>query len=232
MRVKEICAIALAGAAIAPAAAHAGFVGYSAGAQNDPYAIMSYYDLLGTETNDVVVSMSGVTGKVVERNALVLPDPFSALSVLTHCSLGLGQATCTGNLGFLIYAVSLGGGNDRARVASNSPSDSSHLSVYGSNGRDRIIGSPDDDVLGGGADNDFIDGGAGDDLINVSFSESPPLGTRDGSDTLRGGDGVDRIGARDGVADDVACGAGDDTAIVDSLDVVAADCEHVFVGSP
>jgi hypothetical protein len=46
-----------------------------------------------------------------------------------------------------------------------------------------------------------------------------------GADRLDGGDGADRIAARDGEADTVTCGPGVDAADVDSVDVVAADCE-------
>ena len=45
-----------------------------------------------------------------------------------------------------------------------------------------------------------------------------------------GDDGNDTIQANDGVLESVACGAaGNDVAIVDSSDVVNADCEHVVV---
>jgi len=224
-----MCAAALVAAAIVPASAEAGFVSYDDGTPSDPVAIMGYSDTLGIEANDVLLSQTATTGTVVERNALLLPGPDTDAGVVRFCSLGLNRATCTGNLGILFFSVNLGGGDDRARVTS-STSDFTDLAVYGGDGRDRLIGSPDDDVLGGGADADYIDGGAGNDNINVSFSESPPLGTRDGADVLRGGDGDDRIGSRDGVADDVQCGAGTDIAGVDSLDTVAADCEQVFVG--
>ena len=47
-----------------------------------------------------------------------------------------------------------------------------------------------------------------------------------GRDILEGGDGNDEIRARDGIADDVLCGPGTDTAIVDTIDLVT-DCETV-----
>jgi hypothetical protein len=44
------------------------------------------------------------------------------------------------------------------------------------------------------------------------------------------GDGNDVIDVRNGIANDVVCGAGDDTATVDALDAISSDCEHVTVG--
>ncbi|HEY6890056.1 MAG TPA: Ig-like domain-containing protein [Solirubrobacter sp.] len=52
-----------------------------------------------------------------------------------------------------------------------------------------------------------------------------------GADTLMGRAGDDVINARDGVADRVSCGAGNDTAIVDPLDDVGDGCETVDVAA-
>jgi Ca2+-binding RTX toxin-like protein len=51
-----------------------------------------------------------------------------------------------------------------------------------------------------------------------------------GNDTLTGGASDDTIDARDGYADRVKCGKGGDSASVDTLDTVSADCETVAVG--
>jgi hypothetical protein len=59
-----------------------------------------------------------------------------------------------------------------------------------------------------------IDGGSGGDVLTGG-----PL-----ADTIRGGDGDDRIFARDGVVDTIDCGVGDDRAVVDANDVVT-NCE-------
>jgi hypothetical protein len=48
-----------------------------------------------------------------------------------------------------------------------------------------------------------------------------------GKDTLEGGGGNDQLGARDGVADAVRCGAGVDTVTADTVDSVSSDCESV-----
>ena len=62
-------------------------------------------------------------------------------------------------------------------------------------------------MLTGGQGNDTLDGAGG-------------------ADTLAGGEGDDTIAARDGVADAIDCGVGNDTATVDALDTVSG-CETV-----
>ena len=81
--------------------------------------------------------------------------------------------------------------------------------VFGGGGADQIDGN-------GGANT--LDGGDGSDTING-------LG---GADTLIGGIGDDTIQARDGSADTVSCGTGNDQAFVDPRDQVEANCETVL----
>ena len=107
-------------------------------------------------------------------------------------------------------------------------------SLFGNAGVDRVDGLGGDDLVNGGTDDDELYGGAGDDRVEGSA----------GGDYLEGGSGEDVfegdnvcetepctgdsdfIQARDGQADTVNCGVGADTAIVDSLDVVAQDTQH------
>ena len=44
---------------------------------------------------------------------------------------------------------------------------------------------------------------------------------------MDGGGGDDTLQARDGAVDEVSCGTGTDTAVVDANDSVASDCENV-----
>ena len=84
--------------------------------------------------------------------------------------------------------------------------------IYGSDGNDKILGGNGNDMVEGGADDDEIEGGAGID----SFA----------GDTLKYQAeiaGNDTIKAVDGAAEPVSCGAGTDTAFVDSTDTVSAD---------
>jgi Ca2+-binding RTX toxin-like protein len=78
---------------------------------------------------------------------------------------------------------------------------------------DRFTGSGGANVLRGGQGNDLIDGGAG-------------------QDTLEGGENDDQMLARDGEADEVDCGFGEDFAVVDVLDAVVGCEQIVFPDAP
>ena len=80
--------------------------------------------------------------------------------------------------------------------------------VVGGSGPDALVGSDLANELYGEDGNDAVDGGLGPDLLD-------------------GGGGDDTLNARDGAGDNVACGTGVDTAIIDAGDTVAADCESV-----
>jgi hypothetical protein len=80
---------------------------------------------------------------------------------------------------------------------------------------------------------------AGDDVATVPPSFPLPVELSGGpgndaitggskADVLLGGEGDDTINAQDGVADQVDCGPGSDTASVDSFDAVA-NCEQVLI---
>jgi Ca2+-binding RTX toxin-like protein len=91
-----------------------------------------------------------------------------------------------------------------------------------------VIGGSGPDDLRGRADSELLDGGPGDDTLNA-------LGA---ADTVLGGDGFDNIEARDGAADEVDCGPGDDAATTDAIDS-RANCdtpppapETVFIVQP
>ena len=110
-----------------------------------------------------------------------------------------------------IEAVRGGAGNDKL-TASTGP-----VSFVGNAGDDTVQGNIGDDVLTGDAGKDKVAGAGGSDSLNG--------GT--GQDELDGGNGDDVINARDGEKDTVTCGAGADTLIGDTLDVVESDCEKV-----
>jgi hypothetical protein len=83
--------------------------------------------------------------------------------------------------------------------------------IFGVGGNDTLLGGAGDDRLDGGPGNDVLTGGAG-------------------ADVLIGGDGSDTIYAADGERDIIDCGAGNDRAVVDSVDVVK-HCEVVDTGA-
>ena len=103
-----------------------------------------------------------------------------------------------------------------------------HDKLRGEGGNDRLRGQTGHDEMSGGKGNDRFGGGPGKDRISGG----------EGLDKLRGGPSADHIRAADrsrgragrGLppADDVDCGPGDDTAIVDPDDRVRR-CENVEV---
>ncbi len=131
---------------------------------------------------------------------------------------GAGDDTLNGGTGSdtADYSDSAGGvGVDlsgQSAVGDGSDTLSSIESVNGSNQSDTISGDSHANTIHGLGGNDTIDGGGGPDNIDAGL-------------------GNDTVFAKDGVADTIACGAGSDTATVDSIDVVAGDCEVVsFLG--
>jgi hypothetical protein len=71
-------------------------------------------------------------------------------------------------------------------------------------------------VLIGGRGPDRLRGGPGRDGFNISEGAEMPA------------PGNDRISARDGVADEINCGGGVDTAIVDPVEDGIYNCERVL----
>jgi Putative metal-binding motif/RTX calcium-binding nonapeptide repeat (4 copies) len=82
---------------------------------------------------------------------------------------------------------------------------------------EKVAGGPGNDQIDGSAGPNTLEGGEGADTLTG-------LG---GADTLTGGGANDVIQARDGVADTVSCGTGNDRAVVDPADQVSPDCETV-----
>lgn len=90
-----------------------------------------------------------------------------------------------------------------------------------------LRGGAGPDVLDGRGGNDTLYGFAGNDRLLGGSGNDRLLGGL-GRDTLLGGAGNDRLESRDGVRDQVSCGAGKrDVAIVDRKDVVSRDCETI-----
>ncbi len=130
--------------------------------------------------------------------------------------LSATQAKCSG---VTAISVSLGWGDDDAAVntaAATSPA----VTLSGSYGNDTLRTGPGMDSITGGDGNDTIDPGAG-------------------ADTVNAGAGADSVAVRDGVADEVWCGTGDDTGLAEAADQVDSDCEALagavsgtLVGAP
>jgi hypothetical protein len=107
--------------------------------------------------------------------------------------------------------------------------------VAGLGGDDLIDGANGNDVLDGGAGNDTIYGGGNDDTIVGGPGLDSLSGEGSASGFFISVAGNDRIDARDGVAEQINCGPGADSAILDALDVVPQDpgslCESVDRGA-
>ncbi len=112
--------------------------------------------------------------------------------------------------------------------------------INGKGGADRIFGKVGRDEIDGGIGADKIDGGRGNDIINGGSGKDRITGGS-GRDVIEGGPGGDRINVADGEFDSVSCGTGNDTVIVDEVDlgnqsfedfVRLSSCEDVIVREP
>jgi Ca2+-binding RTX toxin-like protein len=109
-------------------------------------------------------------------------------------------------------AATVAGGHGHDRLVGTKGADE----LDGLGGADLLIGGRGNDVLIGGRGRDLLRGGPGRDGYNMRDGEELPA------------PGGDRIEARDGVADEINCGGGDDTAIVDAAEDGVYNCETVL----
>jgi hypothetical protein len=124
------------------------------------------------------------------------------------------------------YGKMLAKSDPTTTVASNPPNLRGRRIVGTAKGEYLAGGGHDDVILGLGG-NDTIIGGAGDDRIDGGAGNDVLTGGS-GADHITGGAGSDTVNAADGERDVIDCGAGEDHAIVDKVDVVH-DCELVTV---
>ena len=89
--------------------------------------------------------------------------------------------------------------------------------LFAGPGDDRLFGDDGQDILQGSDGDDELDGGPGKDDLNGDGVEH----------CAACGVGNDRIFARDGIAEDVRCGRGEDSAILDATDRTDQECERV-----
>jgi Ca2+-binding RTX toxin-like protein len=98
-----------------------------------------------------------------------------------------------------------------------------------SGGDKNMVGGPGNDAVGGGLGSDNVVGQEGNDFL----VGGPGLEPREASnDKLSGGEGNDVFDVlnKPAAKDVVLCGDGFDRVFADSKDVLASDCEKVFVG--
>ena len=91
--------------------------------------------------------------------------------------------------------------------------------ITGSAAANELLGGAGNDTLSGAGGSDGLDGGRGNDALDGGA----------GIDAIVGGPGNDALRGRDISADDVSCGGGADSAVLDALDVPRA-CETVSRG--
>jgi hypothetical protein len=100
-------------------------------------------------------------------------------------------------------------------------------SLFGRTGDDRVAGEDGQDTIEGGDGNDRVDGGAG---VDVIYGDELQVCIPSDCAT-----GRDVIFARDGLAETISCGPGEDTATLDPGDRVPASgddmCEQVSAGT-
>jgi hypothetical protein len=157
------------------------------------------------------------------------------------------------------------GGNDRIRGLAGDDTlrgGDSRDRVYGGSGNDTAHGENGNDVMAGGTGDDIQDGGAGNDRIYANLGQDTTYGG-DGNDdlwalargdvqpgpsgevdqngdALDGGPGDDTFHTRDGEVDRITCGDGNDTALLDTVDVITdatpanpnGSCEKVVRKEP
>ncbi|MFY9469985.1 MAG: calcium-binding protein [Solirubrobacterales bacterium] len=137
--------------------------------------------------------------------------------------------------------ITANGGDDKVNAKRGNDTITGDLGndrLWAGRGDDTVNGGDGNDKLHGGDGNDTQDGGPGDDTIYAGFGVDTSYGgegndrlwalaRRDASgkddtkvDTLDGGPGDDTFRARDGEADKITCGEGNDRAFLDKRDVI------------
>jgi Ca2+-binding RTX toxin-like protein len=143
----------------------------------------------------------------------------------------------------------INGGDSADRIYGGSGNDTNN----GENGRDKMAGGTGDDTQSGGAGNDLIfanlgvdttSGGDGNDrlwaMARGDVHPGPNGEVDTTADSLDGGAGNDSFRTRDGEADRITCGEGNDVAFLDAVDVITdataenanGSCEKVIRKQP
>ena len=109
--------------------------------------------------------------------------------------------------------------------------------IRGKRGADFMRGNAGKDELSGSYGDDRMRGGGGNDTISGGFYNDRIFGGA-GRDTIDADRGLDYVNVADGLLDSVSCGPGEDTAVVDRVDLAEqsfedfvrlSSCENVTV---
>jgi hypothetical protein len=123
-----------------------------------------------------------------------------------------------------------GAGDDELTVWANI--DEGNSTLIGNGGNDKLTAGDYQDTLDGGPGNDIINGGFGNDVLTGGPGQDTILADATSAScgwysyTCKIPFGNDVVNARDGEADTIDCGVGEDRAVVDAIDVVT-NCETV-----
>jgi hypothetical protein len=148
--------------------------------------------------------------------------PVSAKNGCTQA--GTLAAECNVPVSHSFVRVDLATLDDRVEPSVTNAPASFGFSAEGDPGDDVLGGSAQRDIFHGGDGNDSIVGRLGNDHLEGGFGNDSITGGV-GQDKMFGGPGADTINANDGDDDDeVDCGLGRDTAIINSGDSVTS-CE-------
>jgi hypothetical protein len=104
------------------------------------------------------------------------------------------------------------------------------VTFTGGAGNDTLIGGGGADTLVAAGGDDTLTAGTGNTRL-IATSGNATMTGGSGRNTYQGGPGADTIRARNGVTEDVTCGAGSDGVTADAADSTAADCEAVDRGA-
>jgi Ca2+-binding RTX toxin-like protein len=126
--------------------------------------------------------------------------------------------------------VELSDAADTVEMWANLDYGASTIKTFG--GDDQVTAGNGSEAIDGGTGNDRIDAGYGDDTIVGGPGRDQISADKAGSEcglfeSCSLPIGNDVVDVRDGEADSVSCGFGDDNVQADSIDTVAPDCEHV-----
>jgi Ca2+-binding RTX toxin-like protein len=135
---------------------------------------------------------------------------------------------------FQMYVVgSFTGTDGPEKFVIYNPGNSGPSNLIGRGGDDELVGHDFNDNVDGGAGNDHVEGGLGNDTVTGGPGQDTIYGDATAARctyySCKISFGNDVINARDGEADNIDCGIGQDKAIVDAIDVVA-NCETVEGG--
>jgi Ca2+-binding RTX toxin-like protein len=132
---------------------------------------------------------------------------------------------------FKMYVVGSFTGTDaREKIHIANPGNSGPSTLIGRGGDDELVAHDFNDTVDGGNGADHVEGGLGNDTVTGGPGQDTIYGDATASRctyySCKIPFGNDTINARDGEVDNVDCGIGQDTAVVDTIDVVV-NCENV-----